>query len=194
MNTFFISDTHWGHKNIIEYSKRPFSSVEEMNEALIKNWNDTVSPEDTVWHLGDVAFCKYSELKVILARLNGHKNLVLGNHDKMITSNKQELLDLKLFDSIQHYAEVTHSGAQRIILFHYGMRVWNGSHHGNILLYGHSHGSLPPFGRSVDVGVDCKEISKSFLPKDYRPLSLQEVLDYMKNKTGETVDHHKTRR
>lgn len=187
MTTHFVSDTHWGHTNIIKYSNRPFSSVPEMNEALIKNWNAVVQPNDTVWHLGDVAFCKYPEFKSIISRLNGNKNLVYGNHDKMIEQNEAELLRLGLFKSIQNYAEISVQGT-KVILFHYGMRVWNKSHHGSILLYGHSHGSLPPFGKSVDVGVDSKEITS-----EYRPVSEHEVLAYMKNRQGEVVDHHGTR-
>lgn len=79
MSYFFISDTHFGHKNIIEYCKRPFKSVEEMNDALIKNWNKVVSPEDTVFLLGDFVFRgKISLLKSIL---NGNIVWIKGNHD-----------------------------------------------------------------------------------------------------------------
>lgn len=184
MNTFFTSDTHWGHANIIKYSNRPYASVDEMNEALIKNWNAVVQPGDTVWHLGDVAFCQYPKLVSILGRLNGNKNLVLGNHDQTIISNSITLINEGLFNSIQNYKEIKHNG-QMIVLFHYGQRVWNKSHHGSIMLYGHSHGSLPPFGKSVDVGVDCKEITS-----EYRPIAVEEVLQYMKNRPGEVVDHH----
>ena len=53
---FFTSDTHFDHKNIIRYCNRPFSSIEEMNNFLIKRWNATVGPDDTVFHLGDVTF------------------------------------------------------------------------------------------------------------------------------------------
>lgn len=79
--TFFTSDTHFGHKNILEYEKdaRPFNSVEEMNEQLISNWNSTVSPKDIIFHLGDFAFGRNNV--DIAARLNGRKRLILGNHD-----------------------------------------------------------------------------------------------------------------
>lgn len=79
--TWFTSDTHFGHKNILEYEKeaRPFETVEEMNEQLIANWNDKVRPKDIVFHLGDFAF---GAINVPIAdRLNGHKRLVMGNHD-----------------------------------------------------------------------------------------------------------------
>ena len=54
-HTFFTSDTHFGHENIIKYCNRPFTSTEEMDKALISNWNKVVKPEDTVFHLGDFA-------------------------------------------------------------------------------------------------------------------------------------------
>jgi len=81
IETWFISDTHFGHKNILEYEKeaRPFNTVEEMNEKLICNWNETVGIKDIVYHLGDFAFGKRN--LDIAARLNGRKRLVMGNHD-----------------------------------------------------------------------------------------------------------------
>ncbi len=180
----FTSDTHWGHKNIIQYSNRPFASVEDMNEALIANWNAVVKYDDTVYHLGDFAFLPYDNLKRIARRLNGTKHFIYGNHDKEINRHESDLLRSGTFASIQNYCEVKHDG-QFIVLFHYGQRVWNKSHHGSIHLYGHSHGSLPPHGKSVDVGVDCKEITP-----EYRPVSFDEVMAYMKNRKFEAVDHH----
>lgn len=80
---FLIGDTHFFHQKILEFEKeaRPFGSVEEMNEAIVDRWNSVVSKRDTVWHLGDVCFGRASNLS-ILSRLNGTKNLVLGNHDQ----------------------------------------------------------------------------------------------------------------
>lgn len=184
MNTWFVSDTHWGHANIIKYSNRPFADVDEMNEALIKNWNAQVKQGDTVWHLGDFAFMPIKNFKSVLWRLNGNINVVLGNHDKVITQNHHELIQQGRIVSIQSYAELK-VGGHFIVLFHYGQRVWNKSHHGAIHLYGHSHGSLPPFGLSVDVGVDCKEVTP-----EYRPVSLDEVVQYMDKRKSVVVDHH----
>lgn len=82
MNTFFISDTHFGHANILKYEPqhRPFATIEEHDEELVRRWNSVVRPKDTVWHLGDVLFGV--EAFDTLGRLNGTKNLILGNHDK----------------------------------------------------------------------------------------------------------------
>lgn len=185
MDTWFTSDTHWGHANIIKYSNRPFKDVEEMNEKMLQEWNDRVKPNDVVYHNGDVAFMPYPKLKNYLWRLNGTIHLVLGNHDKDIILHREDLLRQGKIATIQHYNELKLRGCPMIVLFHYGCRVWNKSHHGSILLYGHSHGSLPPFGKSVDVGVDCKEITH-----EYRPIHLDEVLAYMDKRQGEVIDHH----
>lgn len=182
---WFTSDSHWGHSRIIQYSNRPFDSVEQMDQALIDNWNAVVGQNDIVWHLGDFAFCRYDKIKWILGKLNGRKNLVLGNHDKEIVNNWDEILRLKLFESIQDY-KVLRVDGQKIIMLHYGLRVWESSHHGSIMLYGHSHGSLPSYGRSVDVGVDCKEITA-----EYRPVELSEIMEFMKDRKPSFVDHHR---
>lgn len=81
MKVFLISDTHFNHANIIKYCNRPFASVEEMNEILIKNWNETVSKNDVIIHLGDVALGSKDLLEMIIPRLNGKKILIKGNHD-----------------------------------------------------------------------------------------------------------------
>lgn len=87
-NTFLISDTHWGHSATWQTFKqddgitplRPFTSTEEMDEAMVDNWNRVVRPQDKVYHLGDIAMSK-RPLHAILPRLNGTKVLIKGNHD-----------------------------------------------------------------------------------------------------------------
>lgn len=80
-HTFFTSDTHFNHANIIRFCNRPFNDVEQMNETLIANWNRVVQPEDTVFHLGDFCLGGSVEWTKILNRLNGKIYLILGNHD-----------------------------------------------------------------------------------------------------------------
>lgn len=84
---FFIADTHFGHKNIIRYENRPFQSVEEMDTELIKRWNQIVSTDDTVYHLGDFALTTSSRIAEIVPQLNGHKILIKGNHDRNHSSD-----------------------------------------------------------------------------------------------------------
>jgi len=81
MKVFIISDTHFGHSRIIQYCNRPFKDSLEMDEALIKNWNETVSNNDVVIHLGDVGLGNKEYIASIIKRLNGKKILIMGNHD-----------------------------------------------------------------------------------------------------------------
>lgn len=87
---FVIADTHFGHKNVIEFEKeaRPFATIEEHDDELVRRWNDTVKKNDTVWHLGDVLFGRAAF--DTLRRLNGVKKLVLGNHDHYPTADYLE--------------------------------------------------------------------------------------------------------
>lgn len=81
MNIFLVADTHFNHCNIIKYCKRPFYDVFDMNNTIIEKWNEVVSKDDIVYHLGDFGFGSLEELKNIFDRLNGKKNLIMGNHD-----------------------------------------------------------------------------------------------------------------
>ena len=175
MTTFFTSDNHFGHTNIIKYTDRPFSSVEEMNETMIRNWNNVVTDEDTIYHLGDFAFSRNPEQ--FSYRLNGVKILIKGNHDKRLPGGFQEWYP---------YREVT-INKQSIVLFHYAMRVWNRGHYGAWQLYGHSHGSLPddPNARSLDVGVDCH---------NFTPISFEQLILIMNKKNFKPIDHHTERK
>jgi len=82
MKRFIISDTHFGHANIITYEGRPFENADEMDSVLIKNWNSVVSKDDIVWHLGDFSLkSNQDDIKSIVSKLHGRKQIILGNHD-----------------------------------------------------------------------------------------------------------------
>ena len=81
MNIWFTSDTHFNHQRIIELSDRPFQTLEEMNRELILRWNALVTPDDTIYHLGDFALGRTAEWPIVCQQLNGYKVLTLGNHD-----------------------------------------------------------------------------------------------------------------
>ena len=78
---YLISDTHFYHHNIIEYDKRPFKDVQQMNKVIIDRWNEVVAPWDIVYHLGDFGLGLVELLREILISLNGHVTLIRGNHD-----------------------------------------------------------------------------------------------------------------
>jgi len=166
---FFTADTHFDHANIIEHCNRPYSSLEEMNQALIDNWNSVVRPQDTVYHLGDFAFrSKRTRINHLIQKLNGHKFLIYGNHDHKQT-DKSEGWVWK-----GHYKKIKVND-QKIILFHYAMRVWDCSHHGSWHFYGHSHGTLfdNRMTLSMDVGVDVRNFS---------PISFERLSEAMQHR------------
>lgn len=165
MTIFFTADTHLGHANIIKYDNRPFASVEEMDDAIIRNWNRKVSPNDTVYHLGDVAFYPWNKpevLKRYLSRLNGKIHLILGNHDRARDAQASGR-----FETIQDYHLFKGDKVKRIALFHYPMRSWFAKGTGTMHFFGHVHGSIPLMRGAVDVGVMCH---------DYAPISLEEAV------------------
>ena len=162
MAIFFTSDTHFGHGGTLGLYRRPFASVAAMNEALVERWNETVRPDDVVWHLGDFAIRQRPAVVAeLLARLNGRKHLVAGNNDPPATTG------LDGWQSVQPYAEIT-VGDVSLVLCHYPFRSWRGMGKGWVDLHGHSHGRLKPLPRQFDVGVDVWE---------FRPVTLSEILD-----------------
>lgn len=99
IKVFIISDTHFGHNNIIKYAGRPFDNTQEMDECLVQWWNETVSPQDKVYHLGDVTLGK-KNLEII-NKLNGKITLIGGNHD--IYNTKEYM---KYFDNVRACKEI----------------------------------------------------------------------------------------
>jgi calcineurin-like phosphoesterase family protein len=211
--TFFTSDTHAGHANIIKHSKRVVfaseaekdvilhgnarqvkdlrigaESTRRMDDGLVENWNSVVNPGDIVYHLGDFSLHKnVGEARAWRWRLNGTIRLVRGNHEATADQMRND------FDWVKDYCEAKvpdeeaeHDGKQHITLCHYAFRTWNHSHHGSWHLYGHSHGSLPDLkdSRSFDVGVDCW---------GYTPISYERVKEVMATKKFTPIDHHTAR-
>lgn len=177
MNTFFTADHHFGHENIIKFCKRPFSSVEEMDNILIDNWNKVVNPEDTVYHLGDFTFADTDKFSKYASRLLGKIYIIPGNHDwRWIRQFRDPLYSasdrsIKLCSPIMYlYGKSYPRGG--LTLCHYSMRTWRNSYHGSWHLYGHSHGTLPSYGKSLDVGVDAQ---------GYTPISVDEVRAFMES-------------
>lgn len=135
MSKFYISDPHFGHKDMISFCNRPFTSVEEMDEELIKRWNNKVSNNDTVYILGDLIYKSDKPPEYYLDKLNGKKILIKGNHDdtwlKKIDVNKY-------FDGIYDYLEISDEG-RWVVMFHYPILEWNAKFRGSYHLYGHVH-------------------------------------------------------
>jgi calcineurin-like phosphoesterase family protein len=159
MALFFTADTHFGDHRTINIQRRPFTSVTEMDEALVAGWNAAVGERDVVWHLGDVAR-RPAQMPGLLARLNGIKHLLRGNNDPPATGEADG------WESVGDYAELEVDG-HPLVLCHYPFRSWNGQHRRAINLHGHSHGRLKPMLRQFDVGVDVHS---------FRPITLMTLL------------------
>jgi calcineurin-like phosphoesterase family protein len=167
---------NFGHKNIIKYCNRPYDSVEEMDESIITNWNSVVEPLDIVYHLGDFSFRKPLDY---INRLNGYIKIIPGSHDKEIQSSGAEMMLRKfVFSPISEISVDIDGRQQSIVLCHYSMRKWDKSHYGSWHLWGHSHGNLPAYGLSFDVGVDTN---------NFYPYSLKDVATKMKTLSREFV-------
>lgn len=168
-NIFFISDTHFGHLATCTVFKRndgtplrPFKDENEMNEIMVNNWNKTVMPEDKVYHLGDV--CMRDKYLNILARCNGHKRLIRGNHDIFKTKAYMQYFDeiygIKVLDGMGF----THIPVHPECL---NRRGWP------INVHGHLHANDMPDGRYFCVSVEHI---------NYTPISMEELKIAIKNK------------
>lgn len=218
-NIYFTSDTHYHHKNIVkgttEWSNtggihnaqnvRPFDTLEEHDDAIVNNINNTVKENDILYHLGDWSFGGKDQIKIFRDRLKcRHIHLIYGNHDHHIENNRMIMDSVKgslgmqsLFKSCKHYAELSIAN-QRIIVCHFAFRVWNKSHHGSWNLYGHSHGTLSDYEKEVggapgqERGIDvykCMDVGLDTHP-EFRPYHFDEIKAIMDTRVTLQVDHH----
>ena len=177
MSVFFTSDTHFWHNNICRYTNRPFDSVEQMNEELIKRWNNKVKPGDQVYHLGDFSFGTPQQALSIKKRLNGQVHLLKGNHEKTTLAIASE------FVWVKDYYELN-INKQAIVLMHYPLESWNRMGHGAYMFHGHCHFTLAESkGKKIDVGVDNPICA-------YGPLSYEELQKVMEARIIDAIDHH----
>jgi calcineurin-like phosphoesterase family protein len=189
MNYFFSSDTHFNHLRIIELSNRPFTDVNEMNETIIRNWNDAVKPDDTIILIGDFAMGKKVEHPNFFRRLNGHKILIRGNHDqsreKMLAMGWNEVYT-------QHYLSLNN---KRLYLSHIPLGhdrpdvppreypkefMAPPSKPYDYWLCGHVHNYWRRRGNIINVGTDVW---------NFRPVSLETLLSAEDELTSPNQNH-----
>lgn len=172
---FFTADLHLGHTNILSHCAwtRPYDTVESMDSAIVERINERVSSDDILYIVGDFAVSGDVEyIRHLFHQIRGRKVLILGNHDLDRRGRvRKNLRDLPWDRPPTHAQETTDEGC-RIYMHHYACRTWPAAHHGSYHLFGHSHGSLPPLGRSRDVGIDCPD--SRFTPMTFR--EIQETL------------------
>jgi calcineurin-like phosphoesterase family protein len=168
---YFTADQHFDHSNIIKHCNRPFGSIDEMNDNIIRAWNLTVTPEDVVIMAGDISILPKADLihKKFLSKLVGNKIFLRGNHDHWM-KEKRYIYNKRI--EMQH-----------VSVCHYPMRSWQNSSYGSWQLHGHSHGTLEPFRNQLDIGVD--NAFKHF--GSYRPFSFNEVKEIMEAPDGREI-------
>lgn len=173
----FTSDLHFGHKNILRFDNRPFTSVEEMDEALIRNWNAKVSDEDTVYVLGDISWYNDETTAKIFNSLKGHKILIKGNHDRVHGQVR------RCFDEIADYKEITLDGNKHIVLCHYPITFFNRHHYGSYMFYGHVHNShewqmVDNYRYELEqLDIKCNAYNVGVMVQNYEPVTFEEVLE-----------------
>lgn len=161
---YVISDLHLNHVNIIKYCNRPFSTVDEMNHTLIKNWNDVIKPDDIVYFLGDFCLGPKEAFIRFTSCLNGHKHFIIGNHDHI---SKTQILKAG-WESVQYQLNIGYN-SQSIQL----------QHHPNtdiprdrLLIYGHVHDKIAD---NIPHLSYCACVEQN----DYKPVSLDYILEHI---------------
>jgi calcineurin-like phosphoesterase family protein len=167
---YVTSDNHFGHENIIHYRKRPFSNAQEMDDAMITNWNLTVGVEDTVFHLGDFTFGGRESALWYLRQLNGHIVMLTNrkHHDRRWIKNARldsarggfKGVDIVFVDPIYYY--------QNVIMCHFPLEEWPGSFRDIVHLHGHQHG-----GGKV---IRTNRYDVSVENTDFTPIALSEAI------------------
>lgn len=168
MKRFYIADTHFFHKNIIKDCNRPYTSLKEMHNEIILQWNRKVGKNDMVYMLGDIASVSSEEdvkgVISILKMLNGKKILIVGNHDRETIKNFKFR---KCFVDIKEYCRV-YDEDKKVVLLHFPMECWEGDKKGVIHLHGHVHKDpITKKENRYNVGVDII---------GYAPKTLKEII------------------
>jgi calcineurin-like phosphoesterase family protein len=166
---FFTADLHFGHENIIQHCNRPFASADEMDAALVRNWNAVVGQKDEVYILGDFTMRPAVDAHRYLTTLNGRKYLISGNHDRFLKGFAPYMSD---FVWVKDY-HVLNAGGKWLVLFHFPILEWYQFHRGAIHLYGHVHNSKTSAervaaltGPAFNVGTDVN---------NFAPVSIDEI-------------------
>lgn len=187
---------HFGHDNVIRFDGRPFSTVDDMDEELIKRWNAKVAEGDLVYVLGDLIWkSKNNAAPALLKRLNGSKILIKGNHDRFLhnAAAKKALAGLKDYDDIS--VTLADGTIRRCILSHYFIPFYNGNRYEAIHLHGHSHMTeeAAEEERIVkelnDKGYNLQVYNVGCMYWNYAPVTLDEILrnKMEKENVGNTI-------
>lgn len=163
-----ISDTHFGHENIIKYCNRPFKNVDEMDAFMMYRWNSVVKPGDKVYHLGDVYMGSGENAYKILNRLHGQKRLVVGNHDDLKSKVLHDhFKKISLWRIMKDFGLLlTHIPVHESSISEIGKKNDGSSYNRLTNIHGHIHQNKSPEGRYRCVCVE---------QIDYTPINIEEL-------------------
>ena len=183
---FYISDLHFGHANVIKFDKRPFATIEEMDTALIRNWNEAVRKKDNIYILGDFCWGKSEQWVELLSQLRGNKYLIAGNHDIKNPSSTVR----RYFQDWKDYKEIDDKG-RRVILCHYPIPFYKSDYsESTFMLHGHVHITFEneylenlryqiendPYERSAKNLCQFYNVGCMMPWMNYRPRTLDEIV------------------
>ena len=179
MSVYFTADLHFNHAGVINFDKRPFANVADMNRSMVEYWNARVKDVDEVYILGDFAMSKKDTME-FAPKLRGKKYLILGNHDKKFPELRN------LFEDVYEYRKI-HLNKKTVILSHYFIPSYESQHRGGIMLHGHSHNTAVAVAeeevkRLYNANdIPCAAYNAGCMYFGYTPETLDEIICYWKN-------------
>ena len=168
---FYISDLHFGHKNILAFDNRPFKDTAEHDRAIIERWNSAVGIEDSVWILGDFSWYPAMKTIEIYKQLNGIKHLVIGNHDHKLLRNRDVQA---LFTEIVPYKEIDFGNNNGVVLCHYPIPCFN--HHYNSFEWNMMERVKYEMTALYDKPCNMYNVGCMIPYMDYTPRTLEEII------------------
>ena len=169
---YYISDLHFGHRNVIGMDQRPFETIEEMDETIITRWNERVTDEDDVYIVGDFAYRNGYTADWYLRRLRGRKHLIVGNHDYLTLQSEKAV---GLVESVEKMQFIQDDG-RNVLMCHYPVAEWYGKRYGGYHVHGHVHNRrddvyefMSRYDRALNAGC---------MLTDYRPATLDELMEH----------------
>ena len=166
---YYTSDLHFGHKNIIYLDKRPFTDRDEMDRALIENWNSRVGKDDTVYIVGDFCFRSEHPADWYLKQLKGHKVLIMGNHDTPMLKNPEALA---ILDGVEKMIEIKDDN-RNVCLCHYPIAEWNSYFRDSWHVFGHIHNQK---NDCYEFMKKKKALNAGCMINNYMPASFVELI------------------
>lgn len=174
MAILYTSDLHFGHKNVIHFDHRPFLDVDEMDRFLIQMWNHRVSKADHVYIVGDLCYRNTQPEEWYLRQLQGHKHLIVGNHDNNLLNNEAALSYLESVDQMLYFND----NGRYVHICHYPMADWNHMHSGSYHVFGHIHSIKSDV--SEYMAKQERALNAGCMINGYAPASLNEMIRMQK--------------